>query len=142
LIGPIQNSFKPVIEKFYADHPDKGDKIIFTGPIYDKKELWEWYNRSKVFLLSSKWEGFALVFVESQRFSNFIISTPVGAAEDVIEGEKYGRIVPLDDVEVMSHKIQEIIDGETNIDVFQNFDKQSLSWEHRIKVVAEKLRKS
>lgn len=142
LIGPIQDSFKPVIEKFYAKHPNKKDKIIFTGPIYDKKELWEWYNRSKVFLLSSKWEGFALVFVESQRFSNFIISTRVGAVEDVVDGDKYGRIVPIDDVEAMSHKIQEIIDGETNIDVFQNFDKQSLSWEHRVKVVAEKLRKS
>lgn len=142
LIGPIQNSFKPIIEKFYADHPDKGDKIIFTGPIYDKKELWEWYNRSKVFLLSSKWESFALVFVESQRFSNFIISTRVGAAEDVVDGDKYGRIVPIDDIEAMSSEMQKIIDGETNIDVFQNFDKQSLSWEHRIKVVAEKLRKS
>lgn len=139
LIGPIQDDFKKNIHKFYSENPDKKNQVTFAGPIYNKKELWEWYNRSKVFLLSSKYEGFALVFVESQRFHNFIISTPVGAARDVVEDGKYGRLVPIDDADAMSREIQDVVDDKTNIDVYEHFDTSYLSWESRVKAVSNLL---
>lgn len=139
LIGTIQEDFKDTINKFYSENPNKKSQVTFVGPIYDKKELWEWYNRSKVFLLSSRYESFALVFVESQRFNNFIISTPVGAANDVIQKGKYGRLVPIGDADAMSREIQNVVDGKTNIDVYKHFDVSVLSWEYRVKTVANKL---
>ncbi|MGL6118955.1 MAG: glycosyltransferase, partial [Fusobacteriaceae bacterium] len=55
-IGSIEKAFEKEISKFYENFPDKKEKIIFTGIIKDRKELYEYYNRSKVFILPSRWE--------------------------------------------------------------------------------------
>lgn len=140
LIGPIADSLKPEIEKFYQENPDKKESVIFTGAIYDKKELWEYYNCSKAFILTSKWESFALVYTEAQRFMNYIVSTKVGAASDVIMDEKFGKYIAQDDVDGLTEKLQNIVDGVTKIDVYQEFDMKSLSWEKRLEVIANRLK--
>ena len=89
-IGPIENDFKNTIKTFFTKHPDKVNNIIFTGAIYDKKLLWEFYNRAKVFVFASRWESYGLVFNEAKRFKNYIVSTPVGAFFDITENNKYG----------------------------------------------------
>lgn len=86
VIGNIEPTFRSKIDLFYKENPNKKDHIIFKGPIYDKKELFEWYNRAKVFILTSVFESFGLVFVEAQYFGNYIISTPVSSISDIIEG--------------------------------------------------------
>lgn len=140
LVGPIEPSLQSDIDSFYQQNPDKKDSVIFTGAIYDKKELWEYYNRSKVFVLTSKWESFALVYTEAQRFTNYIMSTKVGAASDVIQDGKYGDFIPQEDYEALAHKLNDIINGKVNINVYDGFDVKSLSWEARLKVIADKLK--
>ena len=140
LIGPIADSLKPEIEAFYQENPDKKESVVFTGAIYDKKELWEYYNRSKAFILTSKWESFALVYTEAQRFINYIVSTKVGAASDVILEEEYGEYIAQDDANGLARKLQNIVDGLTKIDVYRGFDVKSLSWEKRLEIIANRLR--
>lgn len=140
LIGPMAEALKPEMEAFYQDNPDKRESVVFTGAIYDKKELWEYYNRSKVFVLTSKFEGFALVYTEAQRFANYIVSTKVGAASDVILDEKYGEYIGQDDADGLARKLQAIVDGVKDADVYQGFDVKSLSWERRLEVIANRLR--
>ncbi len=140
LIGPVSPEFQPEIEKFYQQNPDKKNNVIFTGAIYDKKTLWEHYNRSKAFILTSKWEGFALVYTEAQRFTNFILSTRVGAANDVIQDGKYGEFIKQDDADGLARSLENIICGKTDINVYDGFDVKSLSWEQRLKVVADRLK--
>lgn len=141
LIGPIEESFRNYIELFYARNPDKTTNVIFTGQIYDKKQLWEFYNRSKVFVLTSEWESFGLVLVEAKRFKNFLITTPVGAAFDLTEDGHYGKIIPINDSDVLASSIQDIVDGINNIDVYSDFDCDSLSYKRMVRIVAEKLEK-
>lgn len=140
LIGPIDSSLQPEIDAFYQQNPEKKNQVIFTGAIYDKKELWEFYNRSKAFILTSKWEGFALVYTEAQRFRNYIVSTKVGAASDVIEDGKYGDFIEQDDFEGLAKKIDDIVSGSTDIDVYNHFDVKSLSWQERLKVIVDRLK--
>lgn len=140
LIGSIDDSLQQEIRTFYQEYPDKKDAVFFTGLIYNKKELWEYYNRSKVFVLTSRQESFALVYTEAQRFINYIVSTKVGAASDVIQEGKYGDYVKQDDAEELARKLQAIIDGVTMINVYQGFDVKSLSWEKRLEVIGDKLR--
>ena len=140
LIGPIEEEFKQEVEKFYSENPDKIGKVIFTGPIYDKKELWEFYNRSKVFVLTSKFESFGLVYTEAQRFKNYIVSTLVGAAKDVIEDSKYGEYIKQDDHIELAHKLSSIINNVTDIDVYSKFQTKSLSWESRLDVLVERIK--
>lgn len=139
LIGPIDDAFRPKVEVFFEENPGKRNNVIFTGPIYDKKELWEYYNKSKVFVLTSEWESFGLVLVEAKRFRNYILTTPVGAAHDILEKGKFGDLLIGDDDKDLAGKLQQIIDGYTNIDVYENIDPLSLSYENMVKIVADKL---
>lgn len=135
LVGPIEKSFKKRIDTFFRNCPDKKNTVIFTGPIYDKKELWEYYNRSKVFVLTSRWESYALVLNEAKRLGNYLISTEVGAIHDLIESGKYGETIAFGDVLQLTHRLQDIIDEKTNIDVYRNFDPEQLSWNSMIQKI-------
>lgn len=83
-IGPIEDSFKGEIEKFYSEHPKKKDSVIFTGMI-SQKEKFEYYDKARVFVLTSRHEGFAFALVEAAYMKNYIVSTDVGGAEDVLD---------------------------------------------------------
>lgn len=111
LIGPIEASFQQTIDKFYQENPDKLDKVLFLGSINDKQQLWEWYNRAKVFVLTSRWESYGIVLTEAKRFNNYIISTPVGAATDIIKNGN-GSIIDFLDYNQLSNILKSIMNGE------------------------------
>lgn len=133
LIGPIQPEFQAIIKNYFQKYPSKKNNIIFTGEIYNKEELWNYYNRSKVFVLTSKYESYALVLNEAKRFRNYIISTNVGAASDLIENNKYGIIIKQNSTKELKDVLENIINNDININVYNNFQKQSLSWNEMIK---------
>ena len=131
-VGPIETDFKPCISDFFNRYPEKRSSVIFVGAIYDKRELWEYYNRAKVFVLPSRSECYALVLNEALRFRNYLILTDVGAASDVIQEGKYGSLIEQDDDKMLAQRIQDIIDGKIDIDVFSDFDPQMISWDRII----------
>lgn len=135
LIGPIEKeeqNFQETIDSFYFANPLLKDKILFIGPVFDKGILWEYYNKAKVFLLSSKSEGFANVYSEAYRFSNYILTTRVGGAEDRIG--QYGAI--FEGVDELQIKLQEIIDGSINLKELLNNDlRDDVSWEDYLKKI-------
>lgn len=120
LIGTVEKEYEKVIVHFFRMHPELKDKVMFTGCIFDKKKLWDFYNRSKVFLLSSDYESFALVLTEAYRFGNYIVTTPVGAFSDVVKANCVGESVSFGDANSLALSIQNIIDGKTCIDVYSN----------------------
>ena len=140
LIGPVEPKFIEEVNRFYHKNKDKVENVIFVGPVYDKKVLWDFYNRSKVFVLTSRFESFGLVYTEAQRFQNYIISTRVGAAMDVILENRYGEFIDQDDHIGLSQKISRIINNEKNIDVYSDFEVNMLSWETRLDIVVERIR--
>lgn len=140
LIGTIdkkEGDFQKKIDDFYTNNPNLKDKVIFTGPIYNKEELWKWYNDSKVFVLSSRYEGFAHIFAEILQFRNYIISTDVGGAVEMIkQGLSYGEIIQQEDTIGLSQILQKIINGKINLeDMYNktNWGTVDVSWEKYIR---------
>jgi len=136
LIGPIEKNeqdFQKRIDMFYTANPQLRDRVVFTGPIYDKKELWTWYNNAKMFVLTSLHESFSIVLIESLFFKNYILSTDVGAAKEIIE-MGYGEIIPQNDALYLSMTIQKIINEDTLTKLYDkvDWDKVNVSWEHYI----------
>jgi len=127
LIGPIEKEFKGKIEDFFSRNANLKNKIVFVGAISDKKELWEWYNRAKVFVFTSKSESFGLVLMEAYRFNNYIISTDVGWAKSAIK-KSIGEIIPQDDYLSLRNAIQSVIDKNMDLSK-KDIQKEDISYE-------------
>lgn len=84
IVGPIEDSFLQVIQDYYVQYPDKKQSILFTGMI-SQKEKYNIYNRSRVFILTSRHESYAFVLAEAVYMNNYIISTNVGIASELLE---------------------------------------------------------
>lgn len=139
-IGPIEDKFHQAIEQFFKRNPEKKEQVMFTGGIDCKKELWEWYNRAKVFVCTSRWESYGIVLSEAKRFRNYIVSTRVGGAEDLIEQDKYGSFIIQEDDKDLSLLLSRIVDGQINIDVYHDYDVRQLSYQNEVKVLLKYLK--
>lgn len=64
------------------------------------------YKEADVFVLSSIYEGFGNVIVEALACGTPVISTNCpGGPKDILENGKYGKLVPVDDVDAMAEAI-------------------------------------
>ena len=131
LVGPIEPGFNQYINNYLSAYPDLKNKVIFTGPIYDRKLLMEEYRKSKVFCLTSRVEAFAQVFGEAAFNGNYIISSDVDGSWDITADKKYGSIFPINDIEALSKEFIKICSNETalekicndiQINIRKNFD--------------------
>ncbi len=70
--------------------------------------------RAAVFALSSAWEGFGNVLVEALAVGVPVVSTDCesGPAE-ILDGGRYGRLVPVGDSEAMAEAILSVLAGQT-----------------------------
>lgn len=141
LIGPIEKeeqNFQQKINEFYIKNPLLRDKVIFTGSIYDKKILWEYYNKAKSFLLTSRYESYGIVLSEAYRFSNYIITTDVGGARDILE-DGFGEIIS-NEVE-LKDSMQSIIDGKVDLtDLYSKHHKKDVSWSNFLDELSFKMK--
>lgn len=83
LAGTIEKDFSSYIESFFREYPALKDKIHFIGNISDRNELYRLYARAKVFILTSRFEGFCISLVEAAYFGDYIVSTDVGITSTI-----------------------------------------------------------
>ena len=143
ILGPIEESFKKYIADFYRESPQLENKIIFTGNITDRKELFDWYNRSKIFCLSSRFEGFPIAFPEALYFGNYLISSPVSSAEHITSKGKYGTVAKADAHE-FSKAIQNSIEpgflSSQRYEEIRRFSKDNFTWPGIVKKLADQIK--
>lgn len=99
--------------------------MILSGNIEDKNLLYDYYNKAKVFLFTSRRENFGIVLVEVLRFGDCIITTDVGAAKDIINNREIGVVTEIENEEQYKNEILKVIDEEINLKEKYN---QSLKW--------------
>ena len=129
IVGPIEDDFQPKIDAFYQAHPEKRESVVFTGMI-SQREKFLLYDRARVFVLTSRHEGFAFALVEAAYMKNYIVSTDVGGAEDVLDYTG-GYIVPEQKKEWFVSELQRVIlmgDGELDSLVFEE-EQIYLRWD-------------
>ncbi len=131
-IGPLEQDFEKLINSFFYEYPQLKENIMFLGAIFDKKILFEYFNKSKVFLLPSRWEGFAIVLNEAARFTNYIVATDVGGVKDTLKMmNNYGTIIEQDDQTKLAEIMQNIIDEKINLTRrFKNVDREKIKIEN------------
>ncbi len=74
--------------------------------------------RSAVFVLSSAWEGLPTVLIEAMAVGTPVVSTdcPSGPAE-ILEGGKWGKLVPVGDIEKIAKAIIDTLEDLNHPDV-------------------------
>ncbi len=140
LIGPFTDGFSTKktsnyvqkIEQFFEKNPHLRKHIVFTGPMYDVKQIYDYYIRSKVFLLTSRFEGFANVVSDAAALGCYIVSTDVGGASCVSNNWKFGTKLNQEDSNQLASVLAAIIDGNLQMDVTQQKPFHDLLWSNMI----------
>ena len=143
LVGSIDKKFINYKENFFRENPQLIDKIIFTGEIKDREELYSYYNRAKVFVLPSKWESFGIVMVEAMAFGNYVITSNTCAAKDITNNNEIGRIIEIDSKKELEEEITKVIFGKINLN--EKYEKTlnyvlNFKYSNLIKKLGEKLK--
>ncbi|MBN2492305.1 MAG: glycosyltransferase [Planctomycetes bacterium] len=86
------------------------DEVSLAGYVANP---YAYMARAGVFVLSSSWEGFGNVVAEALAMGAPVVATdcPSGPAE-VLDGGRYGFLVPMDDEEAMADAIRRALAGE------------------------------
>jgi glycosyltransferase involved in cell wall biosynthesis len=89
--------------------------VKFLGIRQNVPEL---LNASDAYVMSSAWEGFGNVLVEAMACGCPVVSTdcPSGPAE-ILEGGKWGKLVPVGDVDGLADSILATLEGNNKFDV-------------------------
>jgi len=132
-VGAINPEFQVFYNEWIKSFPNLKEKLIFTGEIKDRKVLYEWYNKSKVFCMTSWNESFCHSIGEALYFGNYIIGTNgIVSMFDLTNNGKYGVTLNVDDDKAMAKKMQELIDNPDFLsNVFPNivsYANQGFVW--------------
>jgi len=103
--GPDEKEIETMIKESNLE-----DRVILLG---QKKNPYPWIKRAKLFVHSSKFEGFGLVLAEALSLGKSVISSncPIGPRE-VLEGGKVGVLYNVGDYEKLSTDILNLIQKE------------------------------
>lgn len=145
ILGPVEEDFQNYIKQYFEKYPELKNSILFTGNINHRKALFEWYNRAKIFCLSSRFEGFPISFSEALYFGNYIISTPVSSSAHITDYGRFGKLVK-PEAQAFADSIQEsIADGYLSADRYEEihqFAAANFTWPHIIKILSGKLKEN
>lgn len=143
MIGPITNSFNlneksefsMVVADFFKENPQYKKNVIFTGMIYDQKQIMEYYIKAKVLLSTSRHEGFANVYSQAAALGCFIVSTDVGGADVCSNNWNYGVKLCQEDSAGLAKVIYDIVNDNLKIDETKSLTFEEISYSTRIKKI-------
>ncbi|WP_170002375.1 glycosyltransferase [Pseudopontixanthobacter vadosimaris] len=99
--------------KALVDRSGLGDRVHFLG---FRSDVLAYMRAADLFVLSSRWEGFANVIVEAMSMGTAVVSTacPHGPSE-IITDHVNGRLVPVRDPAALAGVIDEMLGNEDNL---------------------------
>ena len=116
-VGPVNEKFMDYFNTLSIDFPALKTQVCFMGKITDRTELYEWYNRSKIFCMTSWHESFCHAIGEAFYFGNYIIGTEgIMSMKDITDEGKYGITLKPNDDHALALVFQKFIDDESPLE--------------------------
>lgn len=132
-VGPVNEVFMNYYNELCVKHPTLKSIVTFTGNITDRVELYGWYNRSKIFCMTSWNESFSNAISEAFYFGNYIIGTEgVMSMKDITDKGKYGVTLKADDDASLAEVLQKLTDDKSKLSTLYpnivNFSHTHFTW--------------
>lgn len=140
MLGPVTSSFdlkeggdfQKVIDQFFEECPQHQGKLVFTGMVYDQKTVFEYYNRAKVLLMTSRHESWGNVYSEAAALGCYILSTDVGGATLCSNDWKFGHKLQQEDSLGLAQAIEYIVHGKITMNEKLEMSFYELSYSYLI----------
>jgi glycosyltransferase involved in cell wall biosynthesis len=133
-IGSVTENFQSHIARFYKENPGKRDQVIFTGAVLSPEVLYEYYNKAKIFCLTSTDEGFPLSACEAAFFGNYLLLTDrIDCFDELTDYGNYGKKIGLNQVAELADCLQQfVLNAEMLRECCENmraYALSNLSWQ-------------
>ena len=145
-IGEIETEFEEVIEKYFKAMPELKDRVVFTGGISDKKELYKEYSKAKIFALTSILEGGPNVYAEALFHGCMFITSDIDAADDITNHGELGEVYKLGEVDELAKAILRVCTEAEKETIFKThmtkaleYAKKKYDWKRNAKKLAYQL---
>ena len=103
--GPLEKELKELCVRLNISN-----KVIFLG---FKRNPYKYIKKADIFVISSKWEGFGHVIVESMVCGTPVISTNCKSGPlEIIGDNKYGILIPVGNSEVLAREIINLLKND------------------------------
>lgn len=122
--GPLRDELQTLIFELGLK-----DKVVLPGFV---ENPYSWMRKANLFVMSSVYEGLSNVLIEALACGCKVVSTdcPSGPNE-ILEGGKWGRLVPVSNYELLAKAIDEALDDYDSLDPLKRAmfftDKNSVS---------------
>ena len=126
------------IEKM-IEEKNLGEDVILLG---EKKNPYVWMKHSKLFIHSSKYEGFGVVLLEALMLDKFVISSncPTGPTE-ILTNPKVGELFNVGDANQLAEKVLKVLyDKDYQKELLKNIQLKKKEFE--LSEITEKFHKT
>jgi len=117
LIGEIEPDFTSFLNNYFSKYPFLKERVILTGRIDDRELINTYYAATKIFVLTSKLEGFPLVFPEALNNNCVIVTSNIDAGYDVTNFEQTGKVFTYPNTDELVLKLKEQIESIDNVEL-------------------------
>jgi len=115
-VGPDQKNYRSKLMKM-GEQYEIGDRLVFTGPIYDFETKLGTYAAADVFVLPSGYEGTSQAIFEAMAQAKPIVATKRGGIPFQVEHEREALLIEYGDVPALATMILNLLG---NRDLAQN----------------------
>lgn len=133
IVGPYTHDFEVLFDTFIKQNPELQGSIELVGNVSDRDSLMSWYSRAKILVITSRSEGFPLVFSEAQCHGNYIISTNVSSVVEITKNCRYGQVVDGNENAISSMITEVIARGvcsEGMISEIMEYAREKYDWKN------------
>lgn len=144
LAGPVTEELNNWLLGFFDKNPNIRDKILFTGNITDKSELYALMQRSSVFAMPSRWGSAEIVLPEAlSRGAYLLVSDGIPTYEEYTNHGKFGVNISVDDInewaDAIDNAIIQLSRGYDYLDA-SNYGKSNYNWKNITQKLADTIR--
>lgn len=143
-VGPIKPGFMEHYREWIKAYPQLDQRITFTGEITNRIDVYEWYNRSKIFCMTSWKESFCHSIGEAIYFGNYIFGTEgIVSMKDLTDHERYGQVLKADDDAALAESLQKLINDQAMLEALcpqiMSHSDRNFTWSNIIGKVHQRI---